>query len=100
MSTYLSVSLLKKVLEEVETIRSSRSMVPNFEPPQIEANGAVSNCTKCLHCRGSSKLYTRRWLPENTEPEVLIFLCHGYAMECNISMKGRGIQLAICGVWD
>ncbi|XP_043698911.1 caffeoylshikimate esterase-like [Telopea speciosissima] len=40
------------------------------------------------------KLYTCRWLPANTEPKALIFLCHGYAMECSISMKGTGIRLA------
>ncbi|KAJ4977567.1 hypothetical protein NE237_008347 [Protea cynaroides] len=40
------------------------------------------------------KLYTCRWVPANTEPKALIFLCHGYAMECSISMKGTGIRLA------
>ncbi|XP_042512601.1 caffeoylshikimate esterase-like isoform X2 [Macadamia integrifolia] len=45
-----------------------------------------------LNSRGF-KLYTCRWLPA-TEPKALIFLCHGYAMECSISMKGTGIRLA------
>ncbi|XP_008783604.1 caffeoylshikimate esterase-like [Phoenix dactylifera] len=49
-----------------------------------------------LNSRGL-KLFTCRWLPENREPKALIFLCHGYAMECSISMKGTGIQLAKAG---
>ncbi|ONK81768.1 uncharacterized protein A4U43_C01F32680 [Asparagus officinalis] len=43
------------------------------------------------------KLFTCRWIPANQDPKALIFLCHGYAMECSISMKGTGIQLAKAG---
>ncbi|KAL6980458.1 acylglycerol lipase [Sarracenia purpurea var. burkii] len=43
------------------------------------------------------KLFTCRWLPVNCEPKALIFLCHGYAMECSISMKGSGTRLARAG---
>ncbi|KAJ4971896.1 hypothetical protein NE237_004995 [Protea cynaroides] len=46
-----------------------------------------------LNYRGF-KLYTCSWLPVNTEPKAIIFLCHGYAMECSISMKGTAIRLA------
>ncbi|CAL9098145.1 unnamed protein product [Musa textilis] len=35
------------------------------------------------------KIFTCKWLPQNKEPKALIFLCHGYAMECSISMKGK-----------
>ncbi|PSR93068.1 Caffeoylshikimate esterase, partial [Actinidia chinensis var. chinensis] len=49
-----------------------------------------------LNSRGM-KLFTCRWLPANCEPKALIFLCHGYAMECSISMKGTGIRLAKAG---
>lgn len=28
------------------------------------------------------KLFTCKWLPTNQEPRALIFLCHGYGMEC------------------
>ncbi|XP_059666189.1 caffeoylshikimate esterase-like [Cornus florida] len=49
-----------------------------------------------LNSRGM-KLFTCRWLPENCEPKALIFLCHGYGMECSISMKGTGIRLANAG---
>ncbi|XP_043696841.1 DNA-directed RNA polymerase V subunit 1 [Telopea speciosissima] len=55
MSTDLSVSLLKKVLKEVETIRSSRSGAPNFESHEIEANGLQLAIAQYLHFRGSSK---------------------------------------------
>ncbi|XP_042503791.1 DNA-directed RNA polymerase V subunit 1 [Macadamia integrifolia] len=55
MSTDLSVSMLKKVLKEVETIRSSRSGAPNFESHEIEANGLQLAIGQYLHFRGSSK---------------------------------------------
>ncbi|XP_077247546.1 caffeoylshikimate esterase-like [Tasmannia lanceolata] len=42
-------------------------------------------------------LFTCRWLPANQNPKALIFLCHGYAMECSISMEGTGTQLAKAG---
>ncbi|KAL3825746.1 hypothetical protein ACJIZ3_021775 [Penstemon smallii] len=43
------------------------------------------------------KLFACRWLPENSEPKALIFLCHGYAMECSISMKGCATRLVKAG---
>ncbi|KAJ8631638.1 hypothetical protein MRB53_024961 [Persea americana] len=43
------------------------------------------------------KLFTCRWLPINQEPKALIFLCHGYAVECSITMKGTGNRLAKAG---
>lgn len=49
-----------------------------------------------LNSRGL-RLFTCRWVPENQEPKALIFLCHGYAMECSISMKGTATQLANAG---
>ncbi|XP_031110124.1 caffeoylshikimate esterase-like [Ipomoea triloba] len=49
-----------------------------------------------LNSRGM-KLFTCRWLPKNHEPKALIFLCHGYAMECSVSMKGAAIRLAKAG---
>ncbi|XP_058099013.1 caffeoylshikimate esterase-like isoform X4 [Magnolia sinica] len=42
------------------------------------------------------KLFTCRWTPIQ-DPKALIFLCHGYGMECSISMKGTGIRLAKAG---
>ncbi|XP_073317012.1 caffeoylshikimate esterase-like [Primulina huaijiensis] len=43
------------------------------------------------------KLFTCRWLPANEEPKALIFLCHGYAMECSISMRGCATRLVKAG---
>ncbi|WOL15032.1 caffeoylshikimate esterase [Canna indica] len=43
------------------------------------------------------KLFTCRWLPEKKEAKALIFLCHGYGMECSISMRDSGTRLAKAG---
>ncbi|KAK9283279.1 hypothetical protein L1049_011515 [Liquidambar formosana] len=43
------------------------------------------------------KLFTCRWLPANQEPKALVFICHGYAMECSISMQGTATRLAKAG---
>ncbi|KAI3995360.1 hypothetical protein MKX01_032162 [Papaver californicum] len=43
------------------------------------------------------ELFTCRWTPTNTEPKTLVFLCHGYAMECSISTKNTAIRLAKAG---
>ncbi|XP_008776304.2 caffeoylshikimate esterase-like [Phoenix dactylifera] len=43
------------------------------------------------------KLFACRWLPENRNPKALIFLCHGYGMECSISMRDTGTRLAKAG---
>ena len=40
-----------------------------------------------LNSRGL-KLFTCRWLPADRDPRGLIFILHGYAMECSISMNG------------
>ncbi|CAH1419709.1 unnamed protein product [Lactuca virosa] len=39
------------------------------------------------------KLFTCRWLPVDCEPKALVFLNHGYAMECSFSMKGPAMRL-------
>lgn len=43
------------------------------------------------------KLFTCRWLPEQQPSKALVFLCHGYAMESSISMKGTATRLAKAG---
>ncbi|BAF29541.1 caffeoylshikimate esterase isoform X1 [Oryza sativa Japonica Group] len=43
------------------------------------------------------KLFACQWSPLDHEPKALIFLCHGYAMECSISMRGTGVRLAKAG---
>ncbi|XP_020571730.1 caffeoylshikimate esterase-like [Phalaenopsis equestris] len=43
------------------------------------------------------RLFACRWLPEKQDPKALIFLCHGYGMECSISMRVTGTRLAKAG---
>ncbi|KAL3623424.1 hypothetical protein CASFOL_032240 [Castilleja foliolosa] len=46
-----------------------------------------------VNSRGA-KLFTCRWSPANgDEAKALVFLCHGYAMECSISMRGCASRL-------
>ncbi|OAY61824.1 caffeoylshikimate esterase isoform X1 [Manihot esculenta] len=40
------------------------------------------------------QLFTCRWLPVSSSPKALVFLCHGYGMECSGYMKECGIRLA------
>ncbi|XP_072984309.1 caffeoylshikimate esterase-like isoform X1 [Typha latifolia] len=42
-------------------------------------------------------LFTCRWLPLSSSPKALVFLCHGYGMECSGFMKGCGNRLAGAG---
>ncbi|KAI3668274.1 hypothetical protein L6452_43351 [Arctium lappa] len=42
------------------------------------------------------QLFTCRWLPLSS-PKALVFLCHGYGMECGDFMKGCGTKLASYG---
>lgn len=49
-----------------------------------------------LNSRGF-KLFTCSWVPTHCEPKALVFLCHGYAMECSISMRDAGMRLAGAG---
>ncbi|XP_038891440.1 caffeoylshikimate esterase-like [Benincasa hispida] len=40
------------------------------------------------------KLFTCNWIPKNEESKALIFICHGYAMECSITMNSTARRLA------
>ncbi|CAM9000156.1 hypothetical protein QQ045_000517 [Rhodiola kirilowii] len=42
------------------------------------------------------QLFTCRWLPVSS-PKALIFICHGYGMECSSFMRGCGTRLACSG---
>ncbi|KAK4279458.1 hypothetical protein QN277_011239 [Acacia crassicarpa] len=42
-------------------------------------------------------LMTCRWVCEKEESKALVFLCHGYAMECTVTMKDAGRRLAKAG---
>ncbi|XP_078444730.1 uncharacterized protein LOC144713877 [Wolffia australiana] len=44
-----------------------------------------------INSRGQ-KLFTYRWI-QRDNPVALIFLCHGYSMECSISMRGTAVRL-------
>jgi len=35
------------------------------------------------------KLLATSWIPANENPKALIFMCHGYAMECSITMDSK-----------
>ncbi|KAF7820468.1 caffeoylshikimate esterase-like [Senna tora] len=43
------------------------------------------------------RLFTCRWLPVNQEPKALIFICHGYAMECSVTMNSTANRLGKAG---
>ncbi|KAK4784330.1 hypothetical protein SAY86_018698 [Trapa natans] len=43
------------------------------------------------------KLFTCQWLPLDRDAKALIFICHGYAMECSITMKSTAIRLVNAG---
>ncbi|XP_008783602.2 caffeoylshikimate esterase-like isoform X2 [Phoenix dactylifera] len=43
------------------------------------------------------ELFTCRWLPRKKEPKALIFLCHGYGVECSMYMRDTGTRLAKAG---
>ncbi|KAJ1688639.1 hypothetical protein LUZ63_012794 [Rhynchospora breviuscula] len=44
-----------------------------------------------------TKFFTCRWVPKNSEPKALVFVCHGYAVECSITMKETFTRLAGAG---
>ncbi|PNT73022.1 caffeoylshikimate esterase isoform X2 [Brachypodium distachyon] len=47
--------------------------------------------------RGMS-LFACRWIPSNGKPaKALVFLCHGYAVECSVTMRDTGERLARAG---
>ncbi|KAJ6390478.1 hypothetical protein OIU77_024647 [Salix suchowensis] len=36
------------------------------------------------------QLFTCRWLPsDSSSPKALVFICHGYGMECSGFMRGN-----------
>jgi acylglycerol lipase len=49
-----------------------------------------------LNSRGMKQL-TSRWIPVNENPKALIFICHGYAMECSITMNSTARRLVKAG---
>lgn len=57
------------------------------------ANGVVYEEEYITNAR-KMKLFTMRWLPANREPKALIFLQHGYGVECGLWWQGTGLRLA------
>ncbi|KAH6799734.1 hypothetical protein C2S51_036218 [Perilla frutescens var. frutescens] len=56
----------------------------------------VEYCEEYIKNSRGVQLFTCRWLPISC-PKALVFLCHGYGMECSNFMKGVGIELASHG---
>ncbi|XP_073017162.1 caffeoylshikimate esterase-like [Primulina eburnea] len=59
------------------------------------------NTVKCeeeyiVNSRGI-KVFTCRWFPANDQSKALVFLCHGYGMECSISMRDCASRLVKAG---
>eukprot|EP00249_Psilotum_nudum_P021126 c27982_g3_i1 orf=348-1421(-) len=61
-----------------------------------ESNGVNYHEEFILNSR-NMKLFTCRWLPAHQEIKSLVFLCHGYGVECSIFMRGTGLRLAQAG---
>lgn len=55
MSSDLCSAMLKKVLRQIEVIRSSRSGEPNFESHEVEANDLQVAVSQYLQVRGTGK---------------------------------------------
>ncbi|GAB4833587.1 hypothetical protein Ancab_031830 [Ancistrocladus abbreviatus] len=55
MSSDLSITMLKKVLRQIEIIKSSRSGEPNFESHEVEANDLQVAIVQYLQVRGTGK---------------------------------------------
>ncbi|KAJ0046600.1 hypothetical protein Pint_05268 [Pistacia integerrima] len=56
MSMDLSITMLKKVLKQVEIIKSSRSGAPNFESHEVEVADLQSAVGQYLEVRGTAKV--------------------------------------------
>ncbi|GKU91324.1 hypothetical protein SLEP1_g5211 [Rubroshorea leprosula] len=74
MSSDLSISLLKKVLKQIEVIKTSRSGTPNFEAHEVEANDLQSAVNQYLQVRGTTKasrsIDSRLGIQEASDPST------------------------------
>lgn len=43
------------------------------------------------------ELFTTEWVPSGREPKALVFLCHGFAVDCSTFWKDTGERLAAGG---
>ncbi|GLT34756.1 hypothetical protein SLA2020_092550 [Shorea laevis] len=55
MSSDLSISLLKRVLKQIEVIKTSQFGTPSFEAHEVEANDLQSAVNQYLQVRGTTK---------------------------------------------
>lgn len=55
MSSDVSISLLKKVLNKAELVRRCRSCSPNFESHKVESNDLQLAIAEYMHLRGTAK---------------------------------------------
>ncbi|KAG6416251.1 hypothetical protein SASPL_123677 [Salvia splendens] len=53
----------------------------------------VIYCEEYITNSRGVELFTCKWLPISS-PKALVFLCHGYGMECGNFMKGVGVELS------
>ncbi|KAL3681836.1 hypothetical protein R1sor_024792 [Riccia sorocarpa] len=50
-----------------------------------------------IHNSRGMRLFTCHWFPVGRDIKALIFLCHGYAMECSVYTRETGVRLARAG---
>lgn len=55
MSSDISISLLRRILNKIELIKRSRSGFPNFESHEVESNDLQSSIAQYMHLRGTTK---------------------------------------------
>lgn len=51
-----SITMLRKVLRQIDIIKSSRSGTPNFEAHEVEANDLQAAVVQYLQFRGTGKV--------------------------------------------
>ncbi|CAM6088122.1 unnamed protein product [Calypogeia fissa] len=69
---------------------------PHHGQPPAESVGVEYGEAYIVNARGA-KMFTCQWIPSGREPRGLVFLCHGYGMECSIFMKDTAERLARAG---
>ncbi|CAM6127244.1 unnamed protein product [Calypogeia fissa] len=77
-----------------KVVQSEESHQP--EQPPAESRLVDYGEAYIVNGRGA-KMFTCQWLPAGREPRGLIFMCHGYGMECSIFMGETGERLARAG---
>ncbi|KAJ7565174.1 hypothetical protein O6H91_02G051100 [Diphasiastrum complanatum] len=63
----------------------------------MEVSSPIRYREEYIHNSRGMRLFTCSWVPSNQDIKALVCLCHGYAVECSIFMKGAGAKLAEAG---